>query len=453
MLDNISLSELKPIRTLYHTSKVTVFATKHGNFDICIKSISKTNGNVEDAKREADSIKALDHQNVVKIYKTEELEDSFLIAQELLENDLEFEIRRRVASKTKWSNSELLKHLANIVDVLAHMQDRGYSHRDIKPQNILVDKNGTLKLADFGSAKNYIDEATMTIAGTPAYLSPELREAYTQYSVGRNQGTIHHDPCKSDVYSLGLTFLYMATLLNILDCAKRDVLQSRINMLLNDNEYNYIGQYLSCMLQEEPRNRVGPRDLRQNLVSLGFLKTVLIVLQNYHIRISTLNGNEKAKVYISQSLLQVTYNRFCEYFTTKNFLEIETDYKENFKYIMKALYIDEVWRVDFPCNYCQKGFPDTFCQNCNYYFHSYHCEILTQKEIYQEFETTKCPMNPSCPPLKKIFKNYNCWMCNSSLTSNHYVNDSCKHMFCIGCWNKYEFLEHCPICPMRKNNK
>ena len=64
-------------------------------------------------------------------------------------------------------------YAACIVDVFEHIHSYGIVYRDLKPENVLIDKYGYVKLADFGFAKKVIDK-TYTLCGTPEYLAPEV---------------------------------------------------------------------------------------------------------------------------------------------------------------------------------------------------------------------------------------------------------------------------------------
>ncbi len=78
---------------------------------------------------------------------------------------------------TAWSESrdvdEVMGTLAGVADALAYLHERGIVHRDVKPENILVDGSGHARLLDFDLAARAGDPAEAAVAGTLAYISPE----------------------------------------------------------------------------------------------------------------------------------------------------------------------------------------------------------------------------------------------------------------------------------------
>ena len=132
---------------------------------------------------------------------------------ELAVTDWEKEILQLQKIKSYYSEKNLMQILSSLVKTFSQLQKNNISHRDIKPQNILIFKNNIYKLADFGEAKElYKDlEATnkQTLRGTELYMSPILFFALRGRKVMKY---IKHNPYKSDVFSFGLCALFAATL-------------------------------------------------------------------------------------------------------------------------------------------------------------------------------------------------------------------------------------------------
>jgi serine/threonine protein kinase len=158
--------------------------------------------------------------NVVNIfglskYKLDITTYVLYVLMELASTDWEKEILSRKATRKYYSEKELIKILSSLIKSLSILEKQNISHRDIKPQNVLVfyDKylNKIYKLADFGEAKELLKDEKptnkQTLRGTELYMSPILF-----YGLRRGLQQIEHNTYKSDVFSLGMCLFYAACL-------------------------------------------------------------------------------------------------------------------------------------------------------------------------------------------------------------------------------------------------
>ena len=150
-------------------------------------------------QREARSAAALNHQNVVQIYDQGRAEDGrYYIAMEYVPGgSLEDLILRR----GPLGPSEATRLASQVAEALHAAHIRGIVHRDVKPQNVLLDEAGHAKVADFGIALAASRTSTLRtnlLFGTPSYMSPEQ-------GMGERVGP------ESDLYSLGVVLYEMLT--------------------------------------------------------------------------------------------------------------------------------------------------------------------------------------------------------------------------------------------------
>ena len=161
------------------------------------------------------------HQNVCKIldvtFVTTRLGNyELVLSLEKLEGDLRNEINRRAVRSEEYSEEELWEFLRITTDALFAAQEavpltQNICHRDIKPANIFLSTTGEYKIGDFGSAKITASKIDLhSVSGTVNFMSPELYLAHSN-----RRGDVNYDPYRSDVYSLGVTLLAMATLNNM----------------------------------------------------------------------------------------------------------------------------------------------------------------------------------------------------------------------------------------------
>jgi serine/threonine protein kinase len=156
----------------------------------------------------------LKHSNVVRILGiyNNKLDTTTYVVYVLMEvglTDWEKEIRKYNDKNLEYTERELIDIIKQLSSVLSFLQKNNISHRDIKPQNILVFKNKIYKVADFGEAKQIDNIAknliNYSLRGTELYMSPLLFNG-----LRTGQIDIKHNLFKSDVYSLGLCILYAA---------------------------------------------------------------------------------------------------------------------------------------------------------------------------------------------------------------------------------------------------
>ena len=146
-------------------------------------------------------------ENCVPIYNYQ-MSYIYYIIMELGERDWEKEIQLRILHRRYYTEVELLQIIIQLVKTLSLMQKYNVTHRDIKPQNILI-KNGIYKICDFGEARVISGNGVVIqhIRGSQLYMSPILFYAYNH-----NILQVMHNSYKSDVFSLGMCILLAASL-------------------------------------------------------------------------------------------------------------------------------------------------------------------------------------------------------------------------------------------------
>ncbi len=144
---------------------------------------------------EAKAISLLQHQNIVSIYEFGDEKGLKYFAMQYVDGE---DLGKKIQKKPL-SLSEVLNYAKQVCRGLKYAHDQNIIHRDIKPQNILIDTNNVCRLSDFGIAMIYAEQSiTMTgiAVGTPEYMSPEQAE-------GENLSP------QTDIYSLGIVIYEM----------------------------------------------------------------------------------------------------------------------------------------------------------------------------------------------------------------------------------------------------
>ena len=152
--------------------------------------------------REARALARLQHPSIVSVHDFGRAGEHLYLIMELVDGtDLRHVIRSQAIAP-----SHALEIVKEVCGALQYAHDRGVVHRDVKPENILLDRAGRVKIADFGLAKMARAEAyegslteTRQAMGTPHYMAPEQIE---------RPRLVDH---RADIYSLGVVFYELLT--------------------------------------------------------------------------------------------------------------------------------------------------------------------------------------------------------------------------------------------------
>ena len=148
---------------------------------------------------ESQAVAMLSHPNIVAVYDVSRSSDIEYIVMELIDGITLKQYMQKKGNKLNWR--EALHFITQIVKALGHAHSRGIIHRDIKPHNIMVLRDGSVKVADFGIARvtsGGHSTLTQEALGSVHYISPE-------------QARGSHIDARSDLYSAGVVLYEMIT--------------------------------------------------------------------------------------------------------------------------------------------------------------------------------------------------------------------------------------------------
>jgi len=165
---------------------------------VAIKIVDKTRmdpENLKKVKREIDILRKLDHPHIIKLYQVMHSEKALYLVTEYAPGG---EVFDQLLSNGKMLEKDARRCFKQICTALYYCHQRDVVHRDLKVENVLLDSNGDVKLADFGFS-NYQKEGHLmkTWCGSPPYAAPELFE-----------GREYNGP-KADVWSLGVVLFVL----------------------------------------------------------------------------------------------------------------------------------------------------------------------------------------------------------------------------------------------------
>ncbi len=183
----------------------TVYKARHKGLNrivaikILRRDLAEDKTQIERLKREAKLLADLDHRNIVRAFDAGESNGFPYLVMEFVEGET---LRDKISREGTIDDDEAIRIIRALADALETARRMGVVHRDVKPGNILISKNGTPKLMDLGLAKGPIDAGLTqhgATVGTPQFMSPEQAESPDKADT------------RSDIYSLGATLYAMVT--------------------------------------------------------------------------------------------------------------------------------------------------------------------------------------------------------------------------------------------------
>jgi len=191
---NVSMKDLKNIKVIGQGAAGTVRLVEHKktNTRYALKRVKKEKDKIpEEVVRECALLGENDHPFIMTLVKTFETKSSVYMLTELITGgELHAAIR---TVPTVLSRPQAQFYTGSIILVLEELHERNIVYRDLKPENVMLDNQGYLKLIDFGIAKK-LEEGktrTFTMIGTPHYMAPEVMR-------GHGYGT------EVDIWSVGV---------------------------------------------------------------------------------------------------------------------------------------------------------------------------------------------------------------------------------------------------------
>ncbi|KAL1222554.1 Serine/threonine-protein kinase BLUS1 [Cardamine amara subsp. amara] len=164
--------------------------------------LDRCNSNLDDIRRESQTMSLIDHPNVIKSFCSFSVDHSLWVVMPFMAQGSCLHLMK-TAYSDGFEESEICCVLKETLKALDYLHKQGHIHRDVKAGNILLDDNGEIKLGDFGVSACLFDNgdrqrARNTFVGTPCWMAPEVLQPGNGYN------------SKADIWSFGITALELA---------------------------------------------------------------------------------------------------------------------------------------------------------------------------------------------------------------------------------------------------
>lgn len=399
--------------------------------------------------------------NCIYLYETHEIlnspDPSLVLITEYCERGNLLELGKYIKEQNQNFSHYITYYVKKSIRFLSKLQKQSISHRDIKPENIFITASGDIKFGDFGSSTSTLASKKFTIQGSPYYLSPELREGFYKYETQGGDSRILYSPHLSDVYSLGLIFLYLCTLEPIDErFCDLEYLEENLRVYIDMIQDQYLKKIISWMVKFKSNERPDFITLEQDLLKNKFFQCYACALYDSDTWASCDNCYRDFHTYCVSSKIcgycQGDLKYYCigcrqmfdELKIVKDSLcdaciYIENDYydPQNFQYNEEMVNSD-LLPVNIACIRCRNDCilcPDSyFCQRCEIYFcrkckRCKHAGICSHNEI-GKFIICNCKSLIQEKYFEDIFFlcnkcGYICIVCLKSIKNSH-IN--CSYM-------------------------
>ena len=291
----IGLDSFKFIKEIGCGTHGRIYLAKHietGKL-YAIKSIPKTE-NANQVFAERNTLMIMNNPFIVKLFYAFQTANYFYFVLEYVDGgDLSQYLERdeRDENHTKISEIDAKQIIAEIAIALESLHRKGIVFRDLKPQNVLVKKNGHIKIADFGLARDILhDRTTKTICGTLSYIAPEMitKENYS---------------FEVDWWALGvIAYQLFFDKLPFNGRNQKELFASIINNKLEipeECDNPFLSSFLEALLEKDPNHRLS------DIFSHSFMSDIKredIIQMKKDIHISSLkhseSTNEEEQLYL-----------------------------------------------------------------------------------------------------------------------------------------------------------
>ena len=215
--------------------------------------LSHTPDDYQSVRQEINILKSVKHKHIVQLYDVLQTPRHIFIIMEYCEGK---DLLDYILTKSKLSEEESLKYFHQLINALFYLHSQNIAHRDIKIDNMLLDRNRDLKLVDFGLSTKYPDDNLLDQpCGTVVYAAPEVL-----------QGREYHGML-ADVWSSGIVLYGMLS--GYLPFGDQDDEINRINII--QGKINYPNYFSNCvkdllmhMLDLDPMTRYTLQEVRSH---------------------------------------------------------------------------------------------------------------------------------------------------------------------------------------------